>query len=76
MLKRMDELIEFKKFLGPVAKGYSEAQLQQLRREMYAMAELLLNIYLSGKQGRKDIDSHRTGVTLKAERSKNELPLG
>ncbi len=76
MLKRMDEINEFKKFLGPAAKGYSEAQLQQLRREMYAMAELLLDIYLSGKQGRKGIDSHRSGATLKGERSKNELPLG
>jgi hypothetical protein len=71
----MDEVEEFKNFLGPAAQGYTDAQLRQLRREMYAMAELLLDIYLSGKQGRKDIDSHRSGAMLKAERSINELPL-
>ena len=50
MLKRMDEIKEFKKFLGPAAKGYTDAQLRQLRREMYAMAELLLDIYLHKKR--------------------------
>lgn len=42
----MNELLEFKGFLGVAAKGYSEAQLHQLRREMQAMAELLLDLYL------------------------------
>ena len=49
MLTRMDEIKEFKKLLGPVAKGYSDSQLRQLRREMHAMAELLLDIYLHKK---------------------------
>lgn len=70
------DLDEFKKSLGPHATSYSDAQLQQLRREMHAMAELSLNIYLGGKQSGKGIDSHRSGVRLKGERSKNELPLG
>jgi hypothetical protein len=76
MLSRMDEIQKFKEFLDSAAKGYSDAQLRQLRREMHAMAELLLDIHLSGKQGRKGIDSHRSGAMLKAERSKNELSLG
>jgi hypothetical protein len=46
MLKRMEELETFKEFLGPTAKEYSDAQLRQLHREMHAMAELLLDIYL------------------------------
>lgn len=69
-------LDEFKKSLGPLAAPYSHAQLRQLRREMHAMAELLLNIYLGRKQRRKCIDTNRPGVTLKGERSKNEMPLG
>lgn len=35
----------FKRFLGPAAGAYTEAQLLQLSREMHAMAELLLDIY-------------------------------
>ena len=42
----MDETEKFKAFLGSAADGYSDAQLRQLRREMHAMAELLLDIYL------------------------------
>ena len=72
----IDELGEFKRSLGPIAQDYNDGQLRQLRREMYAMAGLLLDIHLSAKQGRKGIDSHRSGATLKTERSKNESPLG
>lgn len=43
---RRDEIEEFKQFLGPAGAGYTGAQLPQLRREMHAMAELLLDIYL------------------------------
>ena len=42
----MDEIKEFRNFLGPLAKDYNEAELRQLRYEMHAMAELLLDIYL------------------------------
>ena len=42
----MDEIEKFKAFLGSPADGYSDAQLRQLHREMHAMAELLLDIYL------------------------------
>lgn len=72
----MDELARFKTSLGSAAKDYNDAQLQQLRREMHAMAAMLLDIYLSSKQGSEGIDSHRSRATLKAERSKNELLLG
>jgi hypothetical protein len=41
---------EFKAFLGPVANGYNSAQLRQLQREMFAMAELLLDLYLDKKR--------------------------
>ena len=46
MLTRMDEMKKFKAFLGSAADSYSDAQIRQLRREMRAMAELLLDIYL------------------------------
>jgi hypothetical protein len=69
-------LEEFKKFLVPLSAPYSDAQLQQLRREMHAMAQLLLNICLGSSEGCKRIDSRHSGVTLRGERSKNELPLG
>lgn len=45
----MDEIQEFKAFLGSAAQGYSAAQLRQLRDEMNSMAELLLDIYLHEK---------------------------
>jgi hypothetical protein len=74
--QQTDELEEFKRFLGPIATEYTDAQLLQLRREMHAMAGLLLDVYLSGKQGRKGIDSLPSGATLKAERSKKKISLG
>lgn len=40
----------FKDFLGMFAAPYSDAQLLQLRREMHAMAELLLDLYLYKKR--------------------------
>jgi hypothetical protein len=43
------EVEEFKKFLGPLAAQYSDRELPQLRREMYAMAEILLDSYLEKK---------------------------
>ncbi|MGA2595347.1 MAG: hypothetical protein ABSH32_36100 [Bryobacteraceae bacterium] len=42
----MQELDDFKKFLGPIANDYTDAQLLQLRAEMRVMADLLLDIYL------------------------------
>lgn len=61
----MDDLEGFKKFLGPLAQRYSEAQLHQLRREMYEMAELLLDLYLyrkreKARKPRAGFDSART----------------
>ena len=65
-LRLMDELAEFKRFLGPAGKEYSNSQLQQLRREMHTMAGLLLDIYLQKKDlerpaqnPAKDFDAHR-----------------
>ena len=42
-------LEEFKELLGPIAAQYSDGELHQLRREMYAMAEILLDFYLEKK---------------------------
>lgn len=41
----MQELDEFKTFLGPIAADYTDAQLLQLRAEFNVMVELLLDIY-------------------------------
>ncbi len=67
MLKRMEEIQKFKEFFGPAAKGYSDPQLRQLRREMYAMAELLLDIHLYKRTCKRpahnvpnDFDGHRS----------------
>jgi len=76
MLSDMNEIQKFKEFLGPIAEDYNDGQLRQLRREMYTIAGLLLDIHLSVKQGDQSIDSQPSGATLKAERSKNESPLG
>lgn len=43
------ELEEAREFLGPLAAQYSDNQIAQLSREMHAMAELLLDIYLYKK---------------------------
>jgi hypothetical protein len=44
------ELAEFKALLGSAAEPYSDNELRQLRREMFVMAELLLDIYLDKKR--------------------------
>lgn len=48
-----DYLKQFRRFLGPVADSYNDAQLAELRREMRAMAELLLDMYLYKKSDGK-----------------------
>ena len=40
------DLEEFKNLLGPLTEDYTEGQLRQLQREMFSMAELLLDLYL------------------------------
>lgn len=39
-------LDEFREFLGPLADGYNDVQLRQLRDEMRLMAEILVDYYL------------------------------
>ena len=39
------ELEEVRAFLGPIAAQYNEGQIAQIGREMYALANLLLDIY-------------------------------
>jgi len=43
----MDELAEFKRFLGSAAKEYNNSQLQQLRREMKAATESLATSFVA-----------------------------
>ena len=45
------ELEKFREFLGPgLASQYSDGELAELRSEMTAMAEFLLDLYLFNKQ--------------------------
>ena len=43
------DLSEVKELLGPLAARYTEAQLEQLSREMAIGASLLLDVYLRQK---------------------------
>ena len=42
----MEEIEKLRKSLGPLADGYTDAQVRQLDYELKTMAELLLDIYL------------------------------
>ncbi len=61
--------------LGPEAEKYTPAQLEELRKQMYAVTDLLLDIYLNPRPER-DVDSVPSGDTIKAERSKNKSSFG
>lgn len=52
------DISEFKTFLGPAAAQFQDWQLPQLRREMWAWANFLLDLYESGTLD--DFDSNRT----------------
>lgn len=46
-----DEMGEFKQLLGPKLAGqYNEGGLRQLRDDMHAMAEILLDFYIEKKR--------------------------
>jgi len=49
--QKLPEVERFALFLGPLAQGYSQAQLEVLRQEMEAMAELLLDLYVAETEG-------------------------
>jgi hypothetical protein len=55
---RAESLEEIKAFLGDAATGYSEAQLPQLYRDIFAMAEILLDLYLARKRGKSSRERH------------------
>ena len=45
------EMEEFQEFLGPeLASQYNESELKQLRADMHAMAEILLDLYMEKKR--------------------------
>jgi hypothetical protein len=46
----MDELEQLRSLVGPAASEWTNAQLEQLSREMNAMAALLLDLYHARKQ--------------------------
>ena len=48
------DINEFRSFMGSVADVYSDTELRQLRNEMYALAELLLDIYAARTKSRGD----------------------
>ena len=48
----MDELERLRKLVGPEANGWTTAQLEQLTRDLDAMALLLLDLYRSRKKDR------------------------
>ena len=50
--KQKRDLAEIKELLGPLAARYTEAQLDQLSREMEVGASLLLGLYLQQKGNR------------------------
>ena len=52
-VETLDDPQAFKRFLGPAGEGYADAQLRQLSREMYAMADLLLDVYERNSKSRK-----------------------
>lgn len=41
----------FRAYMGSLADRYTDAQLRQLQREMYAMAEILLELYMIRRKG-------------------------
>lgn len=49
----MDDLDQFKKLLGPAAKGYNDVQLRQLHQDMHRLAELLIDISLYRERHRQ-----------------------
>ena len=47
----MGEMEEFKQFLGPkLASQYNESELKQLREDIHAMAEILLDLHVQKKR--------------------------
>ena len=72
----MRDMNNFKHMLGPCAEKYTPAQLDDLQQQMYAMTDLLLDIYLARRGHSRDVDADSSRGTMKSERSKNELPLG
>ena len=72
----MRDLENFKQMLGSSAETYTPAQLEDLRRQMYGMADLLLDVYLSGEKHLGGVDMDCRRGTIKSERSKNEQSLG
>ena len=56
MLYGMRALQEFRKRLGAFANKYTDAQLEQLQREMEAMAQLLVDLYLADKEKGRRLD--------------------
>ncbi|MCE5311428.1 MAG: hypothetical protein LLG20_27645 [Acidobacteriales bacterium] len=47
------ELAEFKTFLGPLANDYTDGELRQLRQEMHAMGDILLDLHIARNKTRE-----------------------
>jgi hypothetical protein len=51
----------FRKFLGKFGDGFTDAQLPELRRQMKAAANLLLELYLRDRRAKRDAAKRRKG---------------
>jgi hypothetical protein len=71
----MHTIEEFKELLGAEADKYNEAQLDQLQHDMYALADILIDVHL-GQRKRRGVDSRPAGRNMKPERSTNNSTLG
>ena len=72
----MRDLDNFKRTLGPVGEKYTAAQLEEVRRQMCGMVDLLLDIYLTGERNIGGVDADSVRGTIKSQRSTYESPLG
>lgn len=63
----MKTIQQFREFLGSAAETYNDAQLEQLRQDMYAMAELLVDIYLAGRQGQSSLAIRHANPNMKGK---------
>jgi hypothetical protein len=75
MLGGMRTLQVFRKRLGAFAEKFTDAELEQLLREIEVMAQLLVDLYLAdnGKRGRLDARLSPCKMGGKGRNLKTEL---
>jgi hypothetical protein len=58
----MNDIEALRKRLGPAATAYTEAQLEQLDRDLDAMADLLLDLYIEEMSARRSDEAPSSGA--------------